>query len=141
VACSQFPIDLQNGQLPNFSFVVPNLLNDAHDGSLARADEWLRINIGPLLSSPAFQPGGDGILIITFDESYDEDCRPSDCDGKGYEYGGRVATIIIGPRVKPGFSSTTQYWHHDLLKTISVALGVTAPGAADKAIDLGELFE
>ena len=39
---------------------------------LSKADNWIKTNIGPgpgLLSSPAFQkPGGDGILIVTFDE-------------------------------------------------------------------------
>jgi phosphatidylinositol-3-phosphatase len=140
VPFTQFGADLRNGALPNFSFVSPNLLHDAHDGSPAMADQWLQKNIGPLLVSPAFQPGGDGILIITFDESFDEDCRPVSCEF-GLEKGGRVATVIAGPRVKRGFKSTTFYQHQNLLKTIGIALGLHGvPGGAAGASAMSDFF-
>src|SRR5205823_6847174 len=69
VPFTQFASDLKAGTLPNFSNIVPNLCNDAHDCSLGTADGWLKTNIAPLLASPAFQAGGDGVLIVTFDES------------------------------------------------------------------------
>ncbi len=34
-------------QLPTVSFVVPNLDNDMHEGSVAQADTWLATNITP----------------------------------------------------------------------------------------------
>ena len=55
VSLSQFTSDLANDQLPNFSYLVPNLLNDAHDGSLQLADAWLQRNIAPLISSAHFR--------------------------------------------------------------------------------------
>ena len=67
VPFTQFASDLNNNRLPDFSFVVPNLNNDAHNGTLAQADSWLKAHIAPLLSNPAFQQ--DGILIILFDEA------------------------------------------------------------------------
>ena len=36
VSFSQFSIDLTNDALPNFSFTVPNLQDDAHDGRCRR---------------------------------------------------------------------------------------------------------
>ncbi len=51
-------------------FLVPNLLNNAHDGPLQLADAWLQNNITPLISSVAFQK--DGLLIIVFDEAEDQ---------------------------------------------------------------------
>jgi phospholipase C len=140
VSFTQFAVDLRNGQLPNFSFVSPNLLHDAHDGLPAAADQWLRQNIGPLLASPAFRPGGDGILIITFDESFDTDCRPLTC-GTAAKAGGRVATIVVGPGVKRQFKSGAFYQHQNLLKTVGVALGISVPGAASRARPMAEFFK
>ena len=51
VSLSQFNSDLVNDQLPSFSFLAPNLLDDAHDGPLQLADTWLQQNIAPLISS------------------------------------------------------------------------------------------
>jgi len=67
VPFSQFGSDLGSGNLPDFSFMVPNALHDAHDGTLASADQWLSTNIDPLIKSSSFQNGG--LLIIVFDES------------------------------------------------------------------------
>src|SRR5205807_2826634 len=52
VPFSQFATDLANGTQPDFSNIVPNLCNDAHDCSLTTADTWLRNNIAPLIASP-----------------------------------------------------------------------------------------
>jgi hypothetical protein len=68
VPFKQFGPDLKDNKLPNYSFVVPNLVNDAHDNpktrrlrdaamkeSLRVADDWLKKNIKPLLDSESFQ--------------------------------------------------------------------------------------
>jgi len=73
VSFSQFSIDLTNDALPNFSFIVPNLQDDAHDGPLSQADAWLKTNIAPLVSNATFR--SDGLLIITFDESVGTDTQ------------------------------------------------------------------
>ena len=80
VPFTQFSKDLANNNLPNFSFIVPNLMNDAHDGTLSAADGWLRTNIAPLISSATFQK--DGILIIVFDESLDTDTAHGETRGE-----------------------------------------------------------
>ncbi|HSC20976.1 MAG TPA: alkaline phosphatase family protein, partial [Solirubrobacterales bacterium] len=60
--------DVNGGTLPSFSLVIPNGCDDAHNCGLSTVDTWLQTNIGPLLSSSYFQPGGDGILIVWWDE-------------------------------------------------------------------------
>ena len=71
---SQFTTDAANKALPAFSFIVPDLNDDAHNGTPQAADNWLQSNvIGPLAANPAFQTGGDGLLIVLFDESVDID--------------------------------------------------------------------
>src|SRR5947208_393569 len=68
VPFTQFATDLANGTLPNYSFIVPNLCNDAHDCSLNTADSWLQQNIHPLVRSAFFQQN-NCLLIITFDQA------------------------------------------------------------------------
>jgi acid phosphatase len=130
---TQFATDLANNQLPNFSFIVPNANDDAHNGSLGQADTWLQQNIAPLIASPAFQPGGDGILMIVFDEAETSDAQHG---------GGHVAAVIIGPKVKPGYQSTTLYQHESTLKTILEAVGANPSlGNAATAPDMKEFFQ
>jgi phosphatidylinositol-3-phosphatase len=125
VPFTQFSKDRINGNLPNFSFIVPNLNDDAHNGTLTQADSWLKTNIAPLLASSMFKAGGSGLLIIIFDESVDSDKAHG---------GGHVAAVVIGPKVKPGSRTATLYQHQNTLKTLMEGLGVkTYPGAAGSA--------
>ena len=131
VPFSQFSKDLTNANLPNYSFIVPNLLHDAHDGTLSVADSWLKANIAPLIGSATFQK--DGILVIVFDESVDTDKQHG---------GGHVVSIIVGPKVKPGYRSTILYQHQNSLKTMMRALGLgTYPGNATSAAAMSDLFQ
>jgi acid phosphatase len=141
VPFTQFSADLNNNQLPNYSFVVPNLNHDAHDcptaptgctnnQKLATADAWLKNNIAPLLNNPGFQQ--DGILIIVFDEGFNTDTAHG---------GGRVAAVAVGPGVRKGFKSTAFYQHQNVLRTTLDALGVhTYPGNSGSAADMSDLF-
>ncbi|HTM35128.1 MAG TPA: alkaline phosphatase family protein [Terriglobales bacterium] len=130
VPFTQFSKDLANNNLPNFSFIVPNLMNDAHDGTLSAADNWLKANIAPLISSATFQK--DGILIIVFDESLDTDTAHG---------GGHIACLVIGPKAKPGMKPTVVYQHQNLLKTVMKALGMSSfPGAASSASAMTAFF-
>ena len=125
VSFNQFKTDRANGQLPDFSFVIPNKCNDAHDCSLTTADNWLKTNIAPLLSTAPFQTGGDGILIILFDEAAASDTSHG---------GGHVAVVVVGPKVKRGYKLGTFYQHQSALKTALKALGIgTFPGASSGA--------
>ena len=143
VPFTQLATDIANGQLPNYSFITPNSQHDGHNGGVAAMDSWLSSNLPILLNSAAFKKGGDGILFITFDESVDSDCAPlSTCPSLPENGGGgHVATIVIGPKVKPGYKSSTRYQHPNVLKTALVALGITtAPGAASTAKTMADFF-
>ena len=129
VPFTQFATDLANGTLPHFSNIVPNLCNDAHDCSLATADAWLQTNIAPLLASATFQQ--DGLLIIAFDESASDNTNG----------GGRVAWVVVSPKAKRGYQSTTLYQHQSTLRLTLEALGISLfPGAAAAAPVMGEFF-
>src|SRR6202035_2336461 len=122
--------DVVDNVLPNFSFVVPNLLDDGHSGPLQLADSWLQDNIAPLISNATFQK--DGLLIIVFDEAATSDSTHG---------GGHVAAGIISTKAKQGFQSTTLYQHQSLLRLILEGLGVSnLPGASSAAPGMGEFF-
>ena len=129
VPFTQFAQDLANNQLPNYSFISPNLCNDAHDCPLSTADTWLRNNIDPLVTSPLFQ--NDGILVIVFDEAGSDNTNG----------GGKIAWVVVSPKAKTGFKSTTVYQHQSTLRMMAEALGLTSfPGAAANAPDMAEFF-
>ena len=143
VPYEQLATDISSSQLPNYSFITPNSSHDGHTKNLAVMDQWLSANLPTILNSPYFQPGGDGILFITFDESLDSDCAPlATCPSLPENGGGgHVATIVIGPNVKPGYQSSTFYQHPSVLKTALVALGIsTAPAAASTAPAMSDFF-
>lgn len=138
VPFTQFAPDLANRTLPDYSMIVPNLCNDAHDRcacdtqacALATADNWLKVNIDPLIKSATFQR--DGLLIIVFDEANADD------NAHG---GGRIAWVVVSPKAKRGFRSTTRYQHESTLRLTAEALGLTSfPHAGGTAPDMGEFF-
>ena len=129
VPFTQFATDLAGGHLPAYSFVAPNLCNDAHDCPLATADQWLQTNIDPLVKSATFQR--DGLLVIVFDEAGSDNMNG----------GGRVACVIVSPKAKRGYQGAGVYEHQSLLRLSGEALGLTAlPNAAATAPEMGEFF-
>jgi len=140
VPFTQLVTDLQNGTLPDYSMIVPNLANDGHDcpaeaancsddQKLSTVDAWVQTNMGPLINSTAFQ---NSALIYTWDEGDVNDMA---------NQGGHVATILVSPKVRAGFQSTTMYQHQSTLKLTMQLLGVSDfPGSAASAPDMAEFF-
>ena len=131
VPFSQFAADLPTANLPEYSFIVPNLCNDAHDCPLSTADAWLQTNITPLINSPVFQK--DGLLLIVFDEANDLDLT---------EGGGHVAAVVVSPLAKQGYKSDALYQHQSVLRLMLEGLGVKKlPGDAATAPAMWEFFK
>src|SRR4051794_35981843 len=59
--------DINAGTLPNVGMVIPNLANDAHDGSLATADNWFKARMQAILAGPDWKSGHLAV-ILTADE-------------------------------------------------------------------------
>jgi hypothetical protein len=140
VPLTQLAADITNNTLPDYAMIVPNLANDGHDcpheagnctdtDKMGNIDNWVHTNIAPLISSSAFQ---DSVLIYTWDESDINDHTNG---------GGHVATILVSPKVRAGFQSTTMYQHQSALKLTMQLLGITDfPGASASAPDMSEFF-
>jgi acid phosphatase len=141
VPFTQLAADISNGTLPEYGFIAPDANNDAHNcpaganicadsQKLAAADQWLSSNIGPLLSSSAFN---NSLLIIVFDEGDETDIAHG---------GGHVPAILVGSRVKQGYQSMTEYDHESTLRLMMEALGVSdLPGSAANAPEMTEFFQ
>ena len=138
VPFTQLATDIANHALPNYGFIVPDLLHDAHDGTLAMADAWLQANIAPLLASPDFNTPGGGLLIITFDESEDSDTQFG---------GGHVPWVAVGPDVNMGYPPSgslipvTWYQHESTCRFMLKLAGASVfPGACATAPDMNEFL-
>lgn len=140
VPFTQLATDLQNGTLPDYAMLVPDMSDDGHDcpneaaqctnaERLAHVDAWVQSNIGPVISNSAFS---NSVLIYTWDEAEESDTANG---------GGHVATILVGPMVKHGYQSTTLYQHPSTLRLTMELLGITdLPGDAAGAPDMAEFF-
>ncbi len=122
VPLSQFDADLQSNALPNYIWITPNICNDMHDCGIDVGDQWLKLWVPKILASSAWQD--NGVLFITFDEGGTQ----SGCCT--YAAGGQVDTLIIAPTVKRGFTSSAEYDHYSLLRTIEEAWGLPLLGNA-----------
>jgi phosphatidylinositol-3-phosphatase len=140
VPFSEMAADFAEDKTVNYSYVTPDTDEDAHDGTLQEADQWLEENIPAILDRPEFRSDGDGILFLVWDEgTLGTDNRCSSKVSQGC--GGRLATLVIGPHVKPGYQSTITYHHENLLKTVCDAMGLaTCPGAAQNAAPMTDFF-
>jgi hypothetical protein len=134
VPFTQFADDLQANALPNFVWITPNMCNAAHDCGIDSADSWLKQWVPAILASPAWQDGG--ALFVTFDEG------ESDAGCCSNASGGRIATLVISPLGRPGFTSDIPYTHYSLLRTIERAWGLPPLGnaACDCAPTMSDFF-
>ena len=110
----------------NFELIVPNMTNDMHDGSIAQGDAFLRAFVPRITGSSAF---ASSVLVITWDEG------TTSLGG-----GGRVATLVVSPRTRPGTRATTAHNHYSLLRTIENAWGLGCLNRTCAANDLREFF-
>lgn len=138
VPWNQFAQDL--GALPRFVYLLPDQQNNGHDcpagmqtctlnDKLAAVDDFLRDTLDPLLAAPAFERG---LVVVNWDES----------DGADVEHGGgRIAVLLLSPRVRPGHRSTTFYQHQSGLRLMLEAMGIASfPGASANAPGTAEFF-
>jgi hypothetical protein len=107
----EFPSDFK--RLPTVSFVIPDLQNDMHDGSVRRGDNWLKVHLGPYAQ---WAKTHNSLLIVLFDE--DDDSAEN-----------RVPTIFYGAHVRPG-QYAERISHYDVLSTILAIYGLPPFGEA-----------
>lgn len=112
---SDFPNDY--AKLPTVAFVVPNMMNDMHDGTIAEGDTWLKAHLS---SYAEWAKSHNSLLIVTWDES---DAR---------SLSNQIPLIVVGAGIKPGHSK--QYvGHYSVLRTLEEFYGLKPLGKSTGA--------
>ena len=110
-------------KLPTVSFVVPNLIDDMHDGTVEQGDTWLQANIDGYAQ---WAKNHNSELIVT----WDEDDNSS---------GNQIPTIIAGAHVRPGTYSES-ITHYNVLRTIEDSYHLPYAAESAAAAPISDIF-
>ncbi len=118
-AFTDFPPNYNN--LPVLSFVIPNVYNDMHDGSISVGDTWLRNNLDGYIQ---WSINNNSLFILTFDE--DNSLSNN-----------HILTFFTGANIKGG-SYSQPVTHYNVLRTIEELYQIPFAGAStDSSAILG----
>jgi acid phosphatase len=116
--------DVRAGTMPNVGLLTPNLIHDAHDGTLGQADAWLRRWIPVIMSGPDWRRRRLAIVVV-FDEG---------------ETTNQVPLVLIAPGLS-GAVIHRRLDHYTLTRLIDTVISAPplrrAAGAPDLARQLG----
>lgn len=101
-----FPQDYS--RLPTVAFVIPNMMNDMHDGTIAEGDAWLRAHMNKYVR---WAKRHNSLLIITWDES----------DANSFT--NQIPLIVVGANVKPGRDGN-HVTHYSVLRALTDMYGL-----------------
>jgi len=118
---SSFPTSYSS--LPTLSFVIPNLNDDMHNGTINEADTWLQSNISAYAT---WAKANDSLLIVTWDED-------------DYTENNQIPTIFVGASVKTGDYDETVN-HYNLLATLEQMYGLKAVGNSSGATAITDIW-
>jgi len=127
-----FPSDYSS--LPTISFVIPNLVNDMHDGvkpsSILAGDTWLWEHIGDYYN---WAKQHNSLLILTFDEDNHGGDDLTDPASPRPEKRNHIVTILAGAHIKPGeYPEEKGVTHVNLLRTLEAMYKLNKSGAQQK---------
>jgi len=119
---TSFPTDFS--KLPTVAFVIPNLNDDMHNGTIQQGDTWLQAH---LLDYVTWAKKNNSLLIVTFDEDQGTTTN-------------HIATIFVGPMVKPGKYSE-KINHYNVLRTIEDMYGLGHLGSSASATRITDVWQ
>lgn len=118
---TSFPTDFST--LPTLSFVIPNLNDDMHNGTIPQADSWLQDNLS---SYATWAKANNSLLIVTWDED-------------DYTESNQIPTLIVGADVAPG-KYTENVNHYNLLATLEQMYGLAPVGNSSGAATISDIW-
>jgi len=96
--------------LPTVAFVIPDVQDDMHDGSVAEGDAWLAKHLGVLVTWASTH---DTLIVLTWDE--------------GYDLQNSIPTLFYGPMVRSGRYGE-RIDHYNVLRTLEDMYGLPHAG-------------
>ena len=140
MAYSLLASDLAHNQLPAFSFITPNLIDDMHNGTVADGNKWLSSALPAILNSAGYRHGST-VIFITWDEGEGGGYASGEhCATNASDVSCRVATLVISPSTKAGTRSGALFNHYSLLATTEQLLHLSKLGLAASATTMTKAF-
>lgn len=129
VPATQLQADLAAGNMPNYAFYTPNMVNDGHNSTVAVASNWLKGFLTPLLADKTFN--NNTLVVVTFDET------------ETYTLPNRVLALLLGDSVATLKNTTdsTFYTHYSLLSTIESNWDLGNLGRQDANTTVNNVFD
>ncbi|KAJ7884083.1 phosphoesterase family-domain-containing protein [Mycena olivaceomarginata] len=127
---NDFANDVVNGTLPQWVFITPNMVNDAHDTTIDFAASFLTYWLVPLLSDPRVNDG-ETLILLTFDET------------ETYTIQNNVWAVLLGGAIPLNLRGTTDdtlYTHYSSLSTVQANWGLKSLGRGDTIAGLSNVF-
>jgi phosphatidylinositol-3-phosphatase len=118
---SSFPTNYAS--LPTLSFVIPNLNDDMHNGTINEADTWLNSNISAYAT---WAKANNSLLIVTWDED-------------DYTENNQIPTLFVGADVKTGDYDETVN-HYNVLATLEQMYGLKEVGNSSGATAITDIW-
>ncbi len=123
VSDTTFITDVQNGTLPQVSWLVTGQYNEHPPGSACLGENWTVEQLNALMASPYWSSTAVFLLWDEWGGFYDH-VRPPIVDNLGLSP--RVPMIVISPYAKPGYIDGTQYEPSSVLAFIETLFGLPA---------------
>jgi hypothetical protein len=117
-------VNSTNGSaLPNFGFLAPNYLHDAHNTNVSYSDHWLQGWLSPYLNDSWFS---SSVFFLTYDES-----AFSDHSGYNGTDGGNIYFAAVSPYARAGYTDSQNLTFYNLITTTEWLLGLPSLGHGD----------
>jgi phosphatidylinositol-3-phosphatase len=105
---------------PAFTYIAPNVLNDAHSSSAATGDHWLSTFMPKIIKQPWFS---SSVVFIVYDEAYKANGNENFSGYDGLK-GGPVYMVAASPYTEGMGALTYNASHFNLLSTMEWLLGL-----------------
>ena len=123
---TSFPTDYT--KLPTMSVIVPNQVNDMHNGEdpdrIQTGDRWLREHLDAYVQ---WAQEHNSLLIVTWDEDKKKENN-------------RIVTLFVGPMVQAG-RYDQRITHDNVLRTIEDLYGLSHAGASADAAPITKIWK
>jgi phosphatidylinositol-3-phosphatase len=140
VSYSHLATDLAHNQLPAFSFITPNLIDDSHNSTAAIGDAWLSRNVPIILNSAEYK-NGSTVVFITWDEGEGGHyAKGEHCATNTSDVSCHIAAVVLSPSTKAGTRSGALFNHYSLLATAEQLLRLSKLGQAGSATTMTKAF-
>jgi acid phosphatase len=137
---SKFPTPDKFHTLPKVAFVIPNLQNDMHNGTINQGDSWLQKHLDAYYQ---WAKKNNSLLIVTWDEGEDETeyrqltnpfVKPFDKHKqRDRDIRNHIPTIFAGAHIKAGdYPEGKGITHVNILRTLEAMYGLPRAGAQQK---------